>query len=87
MKNFYSKMSIRKKLLSAFIAIAALTMACSAFTAATMVKMSQNWSNVTHNYVFAQGYAGEALTELTLVDEYARMLITSTDPAIKQSSG
>ncbi len=87
MKNFYSKMSIRKKLLSAFITIAVLTMACSAFTATAMVQMSKNWSNVTHNYGFAQGYAGEALTELTLVDEYARMSITSTDPAIKQSSG
>ncbi len=87
MKNFYAKLSIRKKLLTVFILVGVLTFLCSAVTAVGLTTITNNWNALVHEYGFSQGYGGQALTELTRVEEFARISITSTDPQQKQAAG
>ena len=87
MKKFYAKMSIRKKLLTVFVIVGVLTFICSAFTAVGITTITNNWNTLVHEYGFAQGYAGQALSELSRVEEYARVSLTSSDPAKGQEAG
>ncbi len=87
MKNFYAKLSIRKKLLTVFVLVGVLTFLCSAVTALGLNTITNNWNTLVHEYGFSQGYGGQALTELTRVEEFARISITSTDPQQKQTAG
>ena len=87
MKHFYAKLSIRKKLLTVFIHVGVLTFLCSAVTAVGLTTITNNWNTLVHEYGFSQGYGGQALTELTRVEEFARISISSTDPQQKQTAG
>ena len=78
MKNFYAKLSIRKKLLTVFIIVGVLTFLCSALTAVGLTTITNNWNTLVHEYGFSQGYGGQALTELSRVEEFARIWFPPT---------
>ncbi len=70
MRNKFSKMSIRAKILSAFITITILLLATTVAIGSALGIISEQYQTVVRYDGFAQGTCGEALAAFCLVDEY-----------------
>ena len=79
MKKFISNITIRKKLMSAFIGITVLVLFIGVLIGKSTSTLNNGYYDVVINDGFAQGDIGRAIQDFCLVDEYIHDYISYYD--------
>ena len=79
MKNYLSKMTIRGKLMAAFVGITVLVLLMGALTGRSTSALNNGYYDVVVNDGFAQGDIGRTVQAFCLIDEYIHDYISYYD--------
>ena len=79
MKNYLSKMTIRGKLMTAFVGITVLVLLMGVLTGRSTSALNNGYYDVVVNDGFAQGDIGKTIQNFCLVDEYIHDYVSYYD--------